>query len=266
MINLDERPEKYNNTLRELRPYGIEPYRFSAYNGWKELNINTINKLGVKFKPGMSGGLNATRFVSNKQGDLKSVYEPLTHYNKVYFFARATPGVIGCVMSHLSILKHAYDQKYNVIWVMEDDIEVIKNPHLISALVVELNKLVGEQGWDILFTDYDFRDATGNYVPSRGYAPRPNKKPKNPSDGQLDKKINQHFRRVGGRFGTHSMVINKSGIKKLLNFVEKHQIFLPWDLELNSPDNMKLYTVLDDIVSNYPNRISDIKKPRYEIK
>ena len=33
VINLDKRPERYEQTLRALEPFGITPYRFSAVNG-----------------------------------------------------------------------------------------------------------------------------------------------------------------------------------------------------------------------------------------
>ena len=39
---------------------------------------------------------------------------------------------------------------------MEDDIEVLKNPHLIALAINDLDKLVGKDDWDILFTDKDF--------------------------------------------------------------------------------------------------------------
>jgi hypothetical protein len=52
MINLDQRPEKFEQSLRELAPYGIHPYCFSAVNGW-ELTYDALNDLGVKFQRGM---------------------------------------------------------------------------------------------------------------------------------------------------------------------------------------------------------------------
>jgi len=42
MINLDERPEKWQMSIAQLASYGIIPYRFSAVNGW-ELSLEDIN-------------------------------------------------------------------------------------------------------------------------------------------------------------------------------------------------------------------------------
>ncbi|HEX2583421.1 MAG TPA: hypothetical protein VHL30_04825, partial [Chlamydiales bacterium] len=57
VINLDHRKTKYQQTLKELAPYGIVPYRFSAVNGWK-LPIETIWDVTLTFQKGMrSGGM-----------------------------------------------------------------------------------------------------------------------------------------------------------------------------------------------------------------
>ncbi len=56
MINLDQRPEKLCDSLAQLYPFGIYPYRFSAVNGW-ELSLEDINDVGLKFSPEMEGGI-----------------------------------------------------------------------------------------------------------------------------------------------------------------------------------------------------------------
>jgi len=64
LINLDQRPEKYEQSISQLHPYGIYPYRFSAVNGW-ELSLEEINDVGVKFSPGMCGNFRATSYLYN---------------------------------------------------------------------------------------------------------------------------------------------------------------------------------------------------------
>ena len=61
-------------------------------------------------------------------------------------------------MSHLSILQHAYDAGFETIWVMEDDIQVMRDPRVLSERIDQLDALVGKTNWDILFTDRDIRD------------------------------------------------------------------------------------------------------------
>ena len=43
MINLDERPEKFQTCIERLAPYEIDPYRFSAVNGWR-LSLDQIGR------------------------------------------------------------------------------------------------------------------------------------------------------------------------------------------------------------------------------
>ncbi len=55
VLNLDQRPEKFEHTVQQLAPWGITPYRFSAVNGW-ELTLDTVTAVGVKYKKSMSLG------------------------------------------------------------------------------------------------------------------------------------------------------------------------------------------------------------------
>src|SRR5207237_6605093 len=76
---------------------------------------------------------------------------------KTYFVHCMALGAIGCSLSHISVLQDAYDSGYETIWVMEDDVEVLDDPHRLSDLVSELDTLVGPDRWDVLFTDVDYR-------------------------------------------------------------------------------------------------------------
>ena len=122
IINLDQRPEKLTKSLDQLKAYGITPQRFSAINGWN-LSQETFDAVGVKFMPGMQGGRWAAHFASEKE------YEFLmeSSQGKTFYFRWMTPGMIGCALSHLSVLQDAYDAGYQTIWVLEDDIAVQKD-------------------------------------------------------------------------------------------------------------------------------------------
>ena len=78
---------------------------------------------------------------------------------KNLFFSLDDPWVIGCALSHLSVIRNAYDAGYQTIWVLEDDIAVEQDPHRLSALIDKLDSLVGKEGWDILYTDTDRTDS-----------------------------------------------------------------------------------------------------------
>lgn len=261
MINLDERPEKFARCSAQLGPYGIYPYRFSAFNGWKELSLEMINEIGVKFVPGMEGGFWATTYPMD--GDFSYHHELIENYGTTYFCHCTARGTIGIVMSHLSVLQDAYDSGYETIWVMEDDIQVVRDPNVLSALVKKLDKRVGKRNWDILFTDQDIRGSDGKYVPCAGYAKRPNYVPKHPEQYLKNRKIGAHFRSIGARFGAHSMIIRRSGMKKILDFMKTYNVFLPYDMEFYLPEKIKLYTVLEDVVTNQIGGPSDNGEENY---
>ncbi|MBA3721618.1 MAG: glycosyltransferase family 25 protein [Parachlamydiaceae bacterium] len=253
LINLDQRPEKFQKCIDQLHPYGIYPYRFSAVNGW-ELTLEDINDVGLKFEPGMQGGFMATSYLTP---DLKPTHNLVENFGQAYFVHCFARGTIGICLSHLSILQDAYDSGYKTIWVMEDDIEVIRDPTIIPDLIDQLNKAVGKNNWDVLFTDRDFRNGNGEYTGCSADARRPNFNPVKKNDYALKKDINPVFRKIGSRYGAHSMIISRRGIAKILNFIKSHKIFLPYDLDFYLPLGINLYTVREDVVANLPKAISD---------
>lgn len=260
MINLDQRPEKFESSLAQLKPYGIIPYRFSAVNGW-ELTREIINDVGVKFSPEMTGGYWATTYPLDSSRHVE--HEHVKNFGQVYFCHCLAPGAIGCVLSHLSCLKDGYDSGYSTIWVMEDDIKVIKDPRILSDLIEKLDRKLGKNAWDILFTDRDMKDAYGKDLPSEGMARRPNFNPNDLTRFYVKKDIDQNFRKIGSRFGATSMIIRRSGMKKLLDFYKKYQLYHPYDMDYYLPEGIQVYTVREDVVTNIPGAISDNGGPNY---
>ena len=263
LINLEERPEKFCRCIEQLAPYGIIPHRFSAINGWK-LSIEAFNELGVKYGSWMQNGVMGTYYT--EETEYTPQYEPIEMPGKTYFGHRVFPGAIGVVLSHLSVLQHAYDSDFETIWVMEDDIEILKDPHLLPQLIDRLDSLVGEEGWDILFTDKDTKGRDGKVVPCDCYAWRPNFIPNDPKKFGQIKEISSEFRQIGARYGSYSMIIRRSGMKKLLNFIKQYQIFLPYDMEYTLPNDIRLFTVLDDLVTTYYAAPSDNTAANYKNK
>lgn len=258
-INLDERPEKFALCMEQLVPYGIYPCRFSAVNGWK-LTLEQINDVGVKFEPWMEEKMSTCYPLD---GDGAPFHEIMHVIDRTYFCHCMARGPIGIVLSHLSILQDALDSGYQTIWVMEDDIQVIQDPHMISDLIDELDDLVGRKNWDILFTDRDTKDKNGNYVSCYSYAWRPNFTPKNPNRFAKRVDVSPEFTKIGARYGTYSMIIRRSGMKKILNFIKTNRIFLPYDMDFYMPDNIHLYCVREDVVSTLCNALSDNGSPNY---
>lgn len=261
LINLDQRPEKLQMSLKQLKPYGINPFRFPAVNGW-ELSIDAINEIGVKFTSEMEGDFMGTSY--HQPTGLNPSHEIIHNLGQTYFIHTLAPGAIGCAMSHLSVLQDAYDSGYETIWIMEDDIEILKDPSVIPDLIDQLDRLVGEQGWDILFTDRDFRNSGGWHAPGYGATKRLGLTHLQfAQDFSFKKDISPEFRQIANRYGTHSMILRRSGVKKLLQFFKAHQLFAPYDMDLIYARGLKMFTVTHDIVGNLPQALSDVGYPHY---
>ncbi|VHO04983.1 glycosyltransferase family 25 protein [Candidatus Rhabdochlamydia sp. T3358] len=260
MINLDERPEKYQISLEQIAPYEIFPYRFSAVNGW-ELSLAAINAMGLRYESWMQQGIWGTFYPMQHSGS--HFHEIMQVNNENYFCHCMSKGAIGIVLSHLSILQDAYDSGYETIWVMEDDIQVIRNPLILSDLIDELDNLVGKSNWDILFTDQDTKGRDGRCVPCFSYAQRPNFFPLDPEKFSKRYNVSPNLRYVGARYGAYSMIVRRSGMRKILNFIKNYSLFLPFDMEYTQPDQIRLFTVIDDVVSTLPAALSDNSAPYY---
>ncbi len=254
LINLDKRPEKLAHTLAQLAPYSIVPYRFSAVNGW-ELPLDVINDVGIKLKPWMRKVKGTSYLPENNGRDTHEL--PIKTLGQTFFAHCMSRGAIGIVLSHLSILQDAYNSGYETIWVMEDDIEVLRNPHILSDLINKMDLFVGKNKWDIFFTDKDTKDQTGNYIISLGYTKRPNFIPLNEKQFYVRTIISSELRRVGSRFGTYSMIIRRFGIKKILDFFKTYQIFSPYDMDIYLAPGIRMYSVINDVVSTLTQATSD---------
>lgn len=266
MINLDQRPEKFSQSVQQLIPFGIYPYRFSAVNGWEGLSLEDINDVGVKYGPWMTGNHMATYYHRNEKHELEACHETIQEFGRTYFGHCMSRGAIGIVLSHLSILKDAYDSGYETIWVMEDDIQVIQDPRILPSIIDKLDQCVGRENWDILFTDPDTKNRAGEYIPCTAFAWRPNFSPKDPGKFTRRQNVHNDFKQVGSRYGAYSMIVRRSGMKKLLDFFSRYQIFLPFDLEYTLPPEMQLFSVRWEIVSTLPQAASDNGSPTYPKK
>lgn len=257
MINLDERPEKFADAAGKLAPYGIVPYRFSAVNGW-QLSLETIDEVGLKYLPSMTP-LMATTYPIEAKG--KCSHEFMAIYGKTYFCHCMARGTVGIFLSHLSVLKDAWDSGYETIWVLEDDIEPLADPRLISDYIRKLDTVVGPEHWDVLFTDLNPRSAMGKHVSATGMAKRPDMdcspEARTQTKYTVNKQVSPDFRLISARFGAYSMIIRRSGIEKMLAFAMEHMIFLPYDMENYLPENMARYSLTIDLVTNKLHALSD---------
>ncbi|MCI5051975.1 MAG: glycosyltransferase family 25 protein [Simkaniaceae bacterium] len=261
VINLDERPEKYQHTVDQLKKYSIVPYRFSAVNGWK-LSKETIHDVGLKFSDGMDGGFMATTYDNYK--NLKEAHETISVKGKAYFCHCMSPGAIGIVLSHLSVLEDAFRSGYRTVWIMEDDVDVLRDPHILSKHIENLDNNRKTRNWDILFTDRDTKNNRGEYVPCYGVTRRPNFSPPNLRKYRQRVQVSPTIMKIGARFGAYSYIIRRSGMKKILDFIHSKGIFLPYDMDFYLPPTLQAYALIKAAVSHSVNAPSDNGCPYYK--
>lgn len=218
VINLDARAERWEWMKSQCAAHRIAPNRVSAVNG-------------------LALPLRVRR-------ELTSPY-PL----------RLRGGQLGCLLSHLSVLKDAQQRGFDVIWVMEDDVEFLEDPHQLPALLVQLT--AWDPDWDVFFTDIDFRHAEGGYYRSTGSDFRPGKGDRPTVDLTERIGINDSIMQIRSRFGTHSMLISKKGIKKIYDFFVARPFWTAIDIEMHYIPSIREYSSRRDIVSNLRGSPSD---------
>ncbi|HSW72093.1 MAG TPA: glycosyltransferase family 25 protein [Chlamydiales bacterium] len=264
MINLDERPEKFLVSTGELQLYGINPYRFSAVNGWK-LPTSILSQLGAQFLPGTLQDAFLGSYYLEIDGKEYMHTELIQENGTAYFMRGLSKGAIGIILSHLSILQDALDLGYETIWVMEDDVEVVKNPTILSDLIEELDHL--DPQWDILFTDTDTKNTKGEHVACRALAARPNVEvPPLSHFLQNFYPVSTNLSRTGMRYGAYSMILRRSGIKKILEYYKRYRLFIPYDMDYWLISDIRMYHPNWDIISHRAGAASDNGDPNYKKK
>lgn len=257
MINLDQRPEKFKQASQELQPYGIHPFRFSAVNGW-ELSIETINEVGLKYQPGMTS-LFATSFPFEAGGRHSNGF--MNEFGQAYFSHAMPRGSIGICLSHISILKDAWDSGYQLIWVLEDDVVAVQDPRMVPELIDRLDALVGRANWDVLFTDPDTKSSDGSYIPAYGVSKRPDMdcsyEERFSEKYTACEQISPDFKKITARFGAYSMLLTRTGIKKLLDFALEHKIYNPYDFDNYQIADLRRYSTMYDVVVPLVGALSD---------
>lgn len=254
VISLEKRNARWANALKQLLPYKILPHRFYAINGWA-LSSDVLNDVGILYSPEMQRCPNSNTYGAYFLNDKtkKEVNLNENCYGKKYVSHFTTLGAIGCYLSHLSVLEDAYNSGYQTIWVIEDDMKLYENPHMLSDLIDSLDRLVGASEWDLLYTDFGVYGGFGDDSDRdlAQYEPiiwRPDMKQRDTSY-LIEYRSLEGFFKVGRRAGTTSMIIRRSGMKKILDFAKNQGIFLPIDNDLAFVPNLNKYGPKEHYVS-----------------
>lgn len=212
LINLDRRPDRLERMQGLLQHYGLHAKRLPAVDG-KSLT----------------------------EGQKQTLFGP--------YPVRMSNGAIGCLLSHLSVLQDAYQRGFKRIWVLEDDVLISEDPHVLPLCLTALEKL--DPYWDIFFTDIDAKGEDGEYIIACVSDFRPNQPQKKLSYYQKKKRVGTDFFRVRQRFGTWSMIISREGMRKILEYYNHVFLWSPYDIDLFYTPGLNCYTPRRDIVTQW---------------
>jgi GR25 family glycosyltransferase involved in LPS biosynthesis/predicted O-methyltransferase YrrM len=257
LINLDKRPDRLHHTLQQLALYGVVPYRFPAIYG-RNLSFEALCEIAVPYKKGMEE--NRWAYTIGKNGALEYTFLCGETFGQPILSEWMGPGQLGCALSHLSILQDAYDSGYETIWVLEDDVDIKQDPHLLTHWIKNLDHLTQGE-WDILYTDATDVDSEPLDADSRWWMWRPDQHLYDMQVPPRRKNLTSDFIEIGSRSKTHSLIIRRSGMKKLLTHLKDHHLYLPIDHEIAFSPEIKLYATASNLISLLDTSPSDIQLP-----
>lgn len=162
---------------------------------------------------------------------------------------RINPGEFGCLLSHLSILKHASEKEYNTILVLEDDIEIPKELDEISFLLDKLHAI--DPDWDIFYLDTDPTHPDGVFTNTCMYYldPRPGQKLQDNNYYRKKVNVDDCFTRIRRRYCTYSMLISKKGIEKILNYFSHLYVWSALDIDIHYIPGIHQYNSTKEIIT-----------------
>ena len=256
VINLDSRLDRLCAVEKAFSQYGVHFSRFPAVRG-RSLSMEQLRSVAFSGTAETCG----QRWLTTPAADGALGYTWLTQKmaSQPVMSQWMSIGAVGCALSHLAVLQQAYDNGDETIWVLEDDIVIHHDPHMLSSLIQRLDRLT-DGSWDILYTDYDdamihsFKDGASPW-----WLWRPGYTAEEIFQQSKYEAIDFDFVHIGSRCRTHSMIIRRSGMKKLLDHIKMNALFLPIDHEIAFARGICLYMLSYPLVTYNRNGDSDIQ-------
>ena len=223
VINLDERPGKWDRMQKLLNEKSLKANRVSGINGWK---------------------------ISDEvRAELAGTYD-----------RRMKNGHLGCFLSHVSALKNAYEMNFDLIWMMEDDVNFKEEFSQIIPLLKQLTEI--DPNWDVFYTDTDLISPLGNYNRPVHASLRPDQPPISLSELNTRAVITNDIMKLGQRFGLYSYFVSKKGIQKIVNYFTHVYLWSHIDIDIHLIPTIREYSASRDIIGNWWNSgIKDTENP-----
>ena len=251
--------EPYFESLKSfLRPVQKVQSCFSGIKGVDRIyyiNLSKAKNRDLYMKNlGKEHGLFLQRFeaVSGwelSKHDLKFFYLNCIFPNQTKF--SKSPGMIGCYLSHLSILKDALESNYEKIWILEDDVRVA---HGFKTYIEEALDELENQGqpFDVLYTDLNSRflekDGSITYYTFENCLPKGFKRGITSFFREKESRF-EKVNRIQRRLGAYSVILSRQGIKKILDYFENHKLEYAYDVDINFIQDKIFYQTKIDVVS-----------------
>jgi GR25 family glycosyltransferase involved in LPS biosynthesis len=231
VVNLPERTDRWNRMSSLLESCNIFPLKVHARNGWNLAN-----------------------------SDLRLLAGSYSHIMR--------KGCYGALLSHLSVIKNALEMDYNIIWVLEDDVDFLENPsEILPQLIADLEKI--DSQWDVLYTDTNSRRHNSNnqhigYYLALAIDPRPDRKHHNLAYHLKNELVSPLFRRIRNRYGAYSLIISKRGIRKIFSYFQNAYVYSPIDIDIHYIEALREYCTTRDVVTNTSMFVSDTANPGFK--
>lgn len=249
MINAKKDLSLFRRQKKAFAKYNIVPYRFNAVDP-DSLTYKAISNIGVKaFNTKYEW--EALCIKKYKKGWLMAP-KIMRDANATYFGLNMNMDKIARNLDFLSVIYDAYKSKKNCVWIMEDDVDIVVDPNILTGYLIALR--TNDSKWDVLYTDAAdqvsyasnedvFIDCARPDVDLNAleyYRPKPDE----------PRTMDSDVSKASFRVYSYSFLLSRDGMKKILSYYHKHRFFIPFSLEMQLIPNMHVYSLREPIVTS----------------
>lgn len=248
VINAKKDIGKFRELKKRFSKYDIVPYRFDAVDA-SNLTYKTLSNVG--YRTGKAMEFDATEVTRDGKNTIfrnAMIADP----KAVYFHQSMTLGSIARNLDFLSVMYDAYKSKYKVAWIMQDNVQILIDPNVLTGCLVEMEEQ--DPKWDILYTDLGSRDKHAPSYEDFIQPMRPDVEFEEP--GFYASRRTESYMscypamRLGLRTGAESFLVSRAGMRKILSYYHKHRLFIPFEVEIQLIESLNSYELCREVVTD----------------